>query len=240
MDAAIPSRMFVVLLDSYHLGDPLFIPQLARDVAARKAGAVFVHGSGEAGERVLESRGLVPASVGGVWAVSTPEEAADVERATRDLNRRIVHEMNEAGTPAVRVMAADRGLVREVGGAVRAGRTAWLATLVAQGGVAVVAALVAAAEEAGSALVEADVAAVAAALAEALGADGVALVGTGRVAALADATEPVSLADADAAGALADAALAARVVALSTVPVRLVSASSLRSQSRPAGPILTS
>ncbi len=229
--------MLVVLLDSYHLGDPLFIPQLARDVAARKAGAVFVHGSGEAGERVLESRGLVPEAVAGVWAVSTPEEAAEVERATRDLNRRIVHEMNEAGTPAVRVMAADRGLARrDADGTIRAGRTAWLATLAAQGGVAVVAALVAGD---GSARVEADAAAVAVAIAEALGADGVALVGTGRVAALADATAPVPLADAQAAGALADAGLAARTVALSTVPVRLVSAASLRSQSPPDGPMLT-
>ena len=232
--------MFVVLLDSYHLGDPLFVPQLARDVAARKAGAVFVHGSGEAGERALESRGLAPENVGGVWAVSTPEEAAEVERATRDLNRRIVHEMNEAGTPAVRVMAADRGLVRrEPGGSVRAGRTGWLETLVAQGGVAVVAALVGPDAPAGSALAEADAAAVAAALAGALGAEGVALVGTGRVAALADAPASVSLADAQTAGALPDAALAARTLALSAVPVRLVSAASLRAPGPPSGPALT-
>ena len=40
--------MLLVLLDAFHLGDPLFVSQFARDVAARKEGLVFVHGSGEA------------------------------------------------------------------------------------------------------------------------------------------------------------------------------------------------
>ena len=210
--------MTVVLLDPYHLGDPLFVAQLARDVAARASargaglpteGLVFVHGSGEAGERALEARGAFPEARGGVWAVASEDEAADVERATRDLNRRLVHEMNEAGVPAVRVMASDRGLVaRGPGGALRAGRTAWLATLAAQGGVAVVAALAAVEPGSGAALAEVDAAEAAAVIAEALGAAAVVLLATGRPAGAPDDAQTV----ADAAGRLPDRGLAERLV----------------------------
>ncbi|HEX8386394.1 MAG TPA: acetylglutamate kinase, partial [Rubricoccaceae bacterium] len=103
--------MLLVLLGPYHLGDPLFVSALARDLAARKEGLVLVHGSGEAGERALESRGVFPEAKGGVWQTASDDERADVERSARDLNRRLVHELTEAGVPAVRVMAADRGLL---------------------------------------------------------------------------------------------------------------------------------
>ena len=210
--------MTVVLLDPYHLGDPLFVSQLARDVAARAPargaglpteGLVFVHGSGEAGERALEARGALPEARGGVWAVASEDEAADVERAMRDLNRRLVHEMNEAGVPAVRVMASDRGLVaRGPDGALRAGRTAWLATLAAQGGVAVVAAVAAVEPGSGAALAEVDAAEAAAVIAEALGAAAVVLLATGRPAGAPDDAQTI----ADAAGRLPDRGLAERLV----------------------------
>ncbi|HEX8299849.1 MAG TPA: hypothetical protein VF594_11875 [Rubricoccaceae bacterium] len=221
--------MTVVLLDPYHLGDPLFVSQLARDVAARKEGLVFVHGSGEAGERALEARGLFPEARDGAWVVGSAAEAADVERATRDLNRRLMHEMSEAGAPAVRVMGADRGLLaRGPDGTLRTGRTAWLSALVAQGGVAVVASLVA--SEDGAALQEVDAAEAAARLAEALAADAVVLLASGRAVASEDA-----MTVAEAASMLPDRALAERLVRMSRVPVIVAGAAQLRSPGALAG-----
>ena len=162
----------VLLLDAYHLGDPLFLTGLARDLAARAGGpgaggAVLVHGSGERGERALESLGLVPEAEGGVWRTETDEQAGAVERATRALSREIAHELNEAGVASVRVLGADRGLLKPTADGVEAGRTGWLGALVGQGVVVVVASLVGGAG--GGALAEADPAAAAAALAGALG-----------------------------------------------------------------------
>ena len=237
--------MLVVLLDAFHLGDPLFVSQLARDVAARKEGLVFVHGSGEAGERALEARGVFPEQAGGVWPTTSSAEAAEVERAARDLNRRLVHEMNEAGAPAVRVMASDRGLVArdataQPPGALRAGKTGWLATLVAQGGVAVVAAFVAgdAARDAAGPLAEVDAAATAAVLAGALGADAVALLVSGRTTGVAGpdgVLSAVPLAEAVAGGTLPDAGLAERLVGACAVPVVATLAARLRDRGTPPG-----
>ncbi len=226
--------MLLVLLDAFHLGDPLFIPQLARDAAARKEGTVFVHGSGEAGERAIEALGGIARQVDGVWQTTTPAEAADVERATRDLNRRLVHEMNEAGAPAVRVMAADRGLVaRAPGGTLRAGRTAWLETLVRQNAVPVIASLI---DTGADALQEADPAGVAAVLADALGASAVVLLQTGRTPGVPGDGGPradASLAEARA--SLPDAALAERLVTASRTPVFATTPASLRAPGRPVG-----
>ena len=232
--------MLLVLLDAFHLGDPLFVPQLARDVAARKEGLVFVHGSGEAGERALEARGVFPEARGGVWPTADAAEAAEVERAARDLNRRIVHEMNEAGAPAVRVMASDRGLVaRGADGALRPGKTDWLSTLVGQGGVAVVAAFVAG--DAGP-LAEVDAAATAAVLAGALGADAVALLVSGRTAGIGGpdgVRDTVQLAEALAGGTLPDAGLAERLVGhlvgATSMPVVATLAARLRGRGTPPG-----
>lgn len=123
----------VVYLDGYHLGDPLFIPGLARDLAARTTGIVLVHGSGERGERALESLGLVPQSADGVWAVDGDHQRGAVERATRELNREMIHEFNEQGVSAVGVMAGDRGLVHARDGELEIGKSAWLAELVGNG-----------------------------------------------------------------------------------------------------------
>ena len=229
--------MLLVLLDAYTLGDPLFISQLARDIAARKEGLVFVHGSGEAGERALEARGLAPEARGGVWATATAAEALDVERAARDLNRRLVHEMNESGVPAVRVMASDRGLVaRDESGALRAGKTAWLATLVGQGCVAVVAAFVS--DAAGGPLAEADAAETAAVLAGALGAEAVAVLVSGRAAGIAGPDGPlasVPVGEIAAGGAVLDVGLVQRLVQATHIPVVAVPAGALRVPGAPAG-----
>ena len=133
--------MTVAYLDPYHLGDPLFIPGLARDLAARTAGLVLVHGSGERGERALESLGLTPQAADGVWTLQTEVERAAVERATRELTREVVHELTEQGVPSIGATGADRGLLRlTLDGEVAPGRTTWLGDLVRQGVVAVVSA----------------------------------------------------------------------------------------------------
>ncbi|MEM0963831.1 MAG: hypothetical protein AAGK21_14990, partial [Bacteroidota bacterium] len=130
----------VVYLDPYFLGDPLFVPGLARDLAARKRAVVLVHGSGEAGEQALESLGRMPTASDGVWDAPDAEAREAVERATRELNRQLAHELNEAGVPVVRVAGTDRGLLA-AGDDVRVGRVGWLQTLVGQGVTVVVAAL---------------------------------------------------------------------------------------------------
>lgn len=190
----------LLVLDAYHLGDPLFVTGLALDLAARGQGAVLVHGSAERGERALESLGAFPEAVEGVWTVDDEEQAAAVERATRDLNREIAHELNEAGVASIRVIGADRGLLKAGADGVQAGRAGWLQSLVEQGVVAVVAALVGGD---GGALREVDAAAAAAALAERLRQPVTVLLrgrpGDGPVSVSRAAG---SLADADAAGRL--------------------------------------
>ena len=158
----------LVLLDAYHLSDPLFVTGLARDLAARGRGGLLVHGSAERGERALEGLGAAPTQEDGVWGVEDAEQAAAVERATRDLNREIVHELNEAGTAAIRMMGADRGMIKlDDSGAVTAARSPWLAGLVQQGVVVVLAALVR--SPGGGALREIDSARAAGALADRMG-----------------------------------------------------------------------
>lgn len=135
--------MLVLLLDAYHLGDPLFLTGLARDLQARGAGLVVVHGTGERGERALEALGLDPRAEGGAWITATEEERGAVERSGRDLNREIAHELNEAGIAAVRVLGADRGLLkRGPDRRLDTGRVGWVGDLVRQGAVPVVAAFV--------------------------------------------------------------------------------------------------
>lgn len=168
--------MLLICLDPYLLGDPLFLSQLARDLAHRGGGALLVHGSGEAGERAIEATGALARQRDGVWDVDTPELTAEVERATRELNRQIVHELNEAGVSAIRVIGADRGLLKRINGEVVAGHTDWLSGLVRRGVVAVVATLV---DAAGDALPEVDPVVGASALARALGVESVVLIASG-------------------------------------------------------------
>ena len=154
----------VLYLDPYFLGDPLFMAGFARDLAARPSGLVVVHGSGERGERALEALGRFPRRAGGVWEAEDAEGRAAVERAARELNREIAHELNEAGVPSVRALGADRGLLKESEG-LGVGRAEWLGDLVGQGVTAVVASLV----DGPDGLAEADPARAAAALALGLG-----------------------------------------------------------------------
>ena len=132
--------MFVLYLDPYPLGDPLFATGLARDLKARMdaggGGFVIVHGAGEEGERAIEALGLEPRREDGALVLPDAESARAVERAVRDLNRRLVDALNEDGISAVRVLGTDRGLVRADG---TFGKTRWLADLARQRAVPVVA-----------------------------------------------------------------------------------------------------
>ena len=159
--------MLLVYLDPFHLGDPLFLSRFARNVRAYDGPVVLLHGSGEEGERVLEMQGLVPERRGGVLMVQSAEELALVERAVRDLNRRIVHALNEEGVAAVRVMGNDRRLLRLQDGQLETGSVGWVAKLAHQHAVPVVAAW--AAGEKGSQ--EADPVAAVSSLAQALAAE---------------------------------------------------------------------
>ncbi len=225
----------VLYLDAYSLGDPLLPTALGRDVKARGAGLVLVHGSGEAGERALEAAGAWPESVAGVWRVTTGAEADAVERAARHLNRRLAHEINEAGAAVVGVVG--RGLLRADG---QVGRTDWLAELVAKGATAVVAALAphAGGGILGAPLREVDAAGASAALARALGTF-VGVLVTGRAPTLAAPTsrfgaDRLSLADAVATGRLADAEGVGRIVATG-VAVRAVATPAVRATGVPEG-----
>lgn len=134
--------MHVLYLDPYFLGDPLFMTGLARDLRARMDaggdGLVIVHGTGEEGERAVEAMGHEPIREAGALVLSDAEAAGAVERAGRDLNRRLVDTLNEAGVSAVRVVASDRGLVRPDGSI---GDASWLTRLAGQRAVPVVLAM---------------------------------------------------------------------------------------------------
>jgi hypothetical protein len=225
----------VLYFDAYSLGDPLFATALGRDVKARGAGLVLVHGSGEAGERALEAAGAWPSADSGVWRVSTDAEADAVERAVRDLNRRLSHEINEAGAAVVGVVG--RGLLRvdpSVGSGTAAGRTDWLADLVGKGATAVVASMASSPGGGGllgAGLRETDAAAASAALARALGTF-VGVLVTGRGSTLG--ADRLSADDAVASGRLADAAGVRRIVA-SGVAVRAVALPAVRTPGVPEG-----
>ena len=139
--------MYFVVLDRYHLGDPLFLTRFARDVLAFGRPLALVHGGGEEAERVLEAQGLLREWEGGVLQTRSADERSLVERATRELNRSVAHALTDAGVPAVRIEASSRGLLRPAesgspGGGLVPGEIGWFHALMRQRAVPVVAALV--------------------------------------------------------------------------------------------------
>ena len=105
-----PEPIYLIYLDLYHLDDLLFLPSLARMMGRqRRPSCLLVHGAGEQAERLLEAEGLFPERKEGLVQVSTAAEAALVERAARQVNRRIVGALTEEGVPAVGVQGIDRG-----------------------------------------------------------------------------------------------------------------------------------
>lgn len=219
--------MFVLYLDAYFLGDPLFLTGLARDLAARQAsggdGLLIVHGVGEAGARAVEATGADASFRDGTLTIP-PEAAGLVERAGRDLNRQIVHELSEAGVHAMRVTGVDRGLVRADGSV---GKVAWLAHLAAQRALPVVLAI---APDASGGVRNVAPAALARDIAAALGADAVI-----ALSSTAIGSPEVSLDEARA--AVPDANALSRM-ASGDIDVIVAVRASLRSSGRPAGAVV--
>ena len=233
--------MFVLYLDAYHLGDPLFLTGLARDARARfdagGSGFVIVHGTGEAGERAVEALGIEPARESGALVPPTPEAARAAERAGRDLLRQVVHELSEAGVHAVRVTGADRGLVRADGSI---GKASWVGDLARQRAVPVVLSLAPEASgEVGSGapggapdVREVDPAGLSGRLAAAIGAEAVVALGTPLAG---DGTLSAEAAD----GAVPDSD-ALRRIALGGVGVRVARRAALRAPGVPGREVTSS
>lgn len=137
---------YLLYLDPYHLGDPLFVQGVARRMAQAGAGkppTLLVHGSGEQAERLLEAQGLFPEQEAGVWKVTGPEEAALVERALRETNRKIVAALTDAVVAAVGVHGVDRSMMELAeDGTVSARRLGWVRDLLTQRVVPVLSTLV--------------------------------------------------------------------------------------------------
>ena len=131
--------LYAVLLDRFHLDDPLFVNGLGRLLSGAPGPFVLVHGDGGLAARALEAAARFDA---------TPEEkAAATAAATRALGLRLATKLTDAGVPAVAYAGSDRGLLRRSAeGALEAPGVAALATLAAQGAVPVVGAVVMGAE----------------------------------------------------------------------------------------------
>lgn len=137
--------VYLIYLDTYHLDDLLYLTRLAQ-VAGRRGQrplCFFVHGSGGQAERLLEAEGLFPPRKDGRIMVQTEAEAALVERAVRQVNRRIVGELTDQRVHAVGFQGMDRGLLRwDSDGAMEAGALGWLEDLIGKRVVPVLSTLV--------------------------------------------------------------------------------------------------
>ncbi len=137
--------MYLIYLDDYHLDDLLFVPGLAQQMGRMRQvrpACLLLHGSGDQAERLLEAEGLFPERKGGLVQARTPAEAALIERALRQVNRRVVGALTEEGVHAVGFQGADRGMLRvDEDGTIETGRVAWLKELIEKRAVPVVSAL---------------------------------------------------------------------------------------------------
>ncbi len=136
--------MYLLCIDDYHLADPLFIDELGRELSANRQQLpplLLIHGSGEAAERALEGQGLFRERSGGGLQVASAQEAAVVDRATREANQQLVDRLTDAVLPAVSIPGDARGLLVHDGPGVRVGAVAWLRQLVVQEALPVVSAL---------------------------------------------------------------------------------------------------
>lgn len=144
-DPAVKETLYILYLDRYHLGDELFINDLAQRLHQAPPGeplCLLVHGSGEKVERTLESQGFFPERRGGVLDVEAPEQVRLVERSVRETNRELVATLTDEVVPAVGIQGVDRNLLRLEEGTVVAQRVGWVEALLSQRVVPVVSALV--------------------------------------------------------------------------------------------------
>ena len=235
--------MYLLYLDDYHLNDLLYVPSLAQQMGrmrrARPA-CLFVHGSGEQAERLLEAEGLFPEREDGFVQARTPEEAALIEQALRQVNRRVVGALTEEGVHAVGFQGADRGLLRvDEDGTVKTGRVAWLKELVEKRAVPVVSALAQGPE--GEAARAVRVPAATVALAHALGAGDLVVVFFTRTnqPGVLEGERPLHTLALDALpGALLPDVEAVRAVVSAGVPALLTSVRGLFSADEPQGAMI--
>jgi hypothetical protein len=126
--------LYLLYLDRYHQGDPLFLKELAQQfarAAPAQVPALLLHTGGEKLERTLEAEGIFPERREGVVQTETPRQVALAERATREANQEIVALFTDEEVSAVGLQGADRGLLRRTEtGAVEAGAFGWVADLV--------------------------------------------------------------------------------------------------------------
>lgn len=103
-------HQYILYLDDYHASDPLFLQSLGRALARQvwQQGPIVVHGSGEAGERMLEASGIFRERRNGVLAVQSAQEAALVEQGIRRLNQKIVEIFTDAIVSTVGILGTQR------------------------------------------------------------------------------------------------------------------------------------
>ena len=146
--------LYILYLDRYHLGDPLFVKGLAKQMTqGASRDCLLVHGSGEKVERTLEAEGIFPERGRGVLQVDTPAQKRLVERAVREVNQELVGSITDEVVSTVGIQGVDRNLLRlssdggpDTSGAgeapeIEVGRTGWVEALVKQQVVPVVSAL---------------------------------------------------------------------------------------------------
>jgi len=105
--------LYLLYLDRYHLGDPLFVKNLAKHIQQGPTReCLIVHGSGEKVERTFEAQGLFPERNRGVLDVETTEQKRLVERAVREANQEIVGSLTDEVISTVGIQGTDRGLLR--------------------------------------------------------------------------------------------------------------------------------
>jgi len=142
---AVRETLYLIYLDRHHLGDEIFINDLARRMHRAPAGdplCMIVHGSGEKVERTLESQGYFPERVNGVLDVTASEQVRLVERAVRETNQRLVAALTDEVVPAVGIQGVDRSLFQLDDGTLVAQNVGWVEALLKQRVVPVVSALV--------------------------------------------------------------------------------------------------
>lgn len=146
--------LYILYLDRYHLGDPLFVKGLAKQMTqGASRDCLLVHGSGEKVERTLEAEGIFPERSRGVLQVDDAAQKRLVERAVREVNQELVGSLTDEVVSTVGIQGVDRNLLRlsssdasgdDSSGArpeIEVGRTGWVEALVKQQVVPVVSAL---------------------------------------------------------------------------------------------------
>ena len=127
-------QLYLLYLDRYHQGDPLFLRELAQHFAradTEQLSTLLLHTSGEKLERTLEAEGLFPERQGGVVRPETPRQEALAERAAREANQELVGLLTDEIVTAVGLQGADRGLLqRGEGGTLSAGSLGWVEDLI--------------------------------------------------------------------------------------------------------------